>query len=209
MKQIEKLAITALIAVTVLGSACKKEETRQKYILNATASTATWKGYQRSGYFNEGAVNVQSANLEVVAGVVKSGYFEMPLSSLANLNLPTDSLKDLLIHHLKSADFFNMPLYPSLSFLIKTVEVYSGNIEGAIPNANYVIKGDFTMLGKSLPLSFPAKIEISNKQLFLTAIFTIDRTKWGMNYGALDTLPDDQYIKPEVDIYLQLSGTRI
>lgn len=205
MNQMSKMSMTALIAATALWSACKKDPVTQKYALTTEASTATWKGYQRTGYFNEGTVNVQSLNLEVKNGTVSAGSFEMPLSSLKNLNLPTDSLKGVLIHHLKTADFFNMALYPNLSFSIKSVKAYNGSI----PGANYTVEGSFTMLGKAVDISFPAKIDISNKQLVLDANFTIDRTRWGMMYGAADTLPDDKHIKPGVDIHLQLSGKQI
>lgn len=209
MNQMSKMGMTTLIAATTLWSACKKDPVIQQYALNTEASTATWKGYQRTGYFNEGTINVQSTSLEVKNGKVSAGSFEMPLSSLKNLNLPTDSLKGALIHHLKTADFFNMTLYPNLSFNIKSVKGYTGGTPGAVAGANYTIEGSFTMLGKAIDISFPAKIDISNKQLVLDANLKIDRTRWGMKYGAADTLPDDKHIKPEVDIHLQLSGKQI
>ncbi|MVM41678.1 hypothetical protein GO730_35090 [Spirosoma sp. HMF3257] len=70
----------------------------------------------------------------------------MPLSSIKNVNLPTDSLKQLLIHHLQSEDFFNMALYPDLSYTITRVAPYNGS--GGVAGANYQVN---TMSGDSSP----------------------------------------------------------
>ncbi len=186
------------------GLASCKKTTVEEYKLSNT-STATWKGYLKSGTFNEGTITVKSSQLQVKDGTVISGTFEMPLSSLVNLNLPTPELKEQLIHHLKTADFFNMALYPDLSFTITSVKP---SADFNKPHKKYIVEGGFIMLGKSLPVSFPAIIESNGKTISVTGDLKIDRTKWGMNYATNDTLPDDKFIMPEVDIHLQLNGTR-
>lgn len=197
-----------MIGAASLVASCKKDPAERTYTLNAGLSTATWKGYKKDTTFNEGTIAVQSQDIQVANGMVISGSFEMPLASLKNLNLPTEELKEQLIHHLKTADFFNMALYPALSFRINSVTAYNGGISTAVDGANFTVAGDFNMLGKPLTVSFPAKIDINNGNIAVDAVFKIDRTRWGMNYATSDTLPPDLFIMPEVEISLHLRGDR-
>ena len=68
-----------------------------------------------------------------------------------------------------------------------------------------MVQGSFTMLGKTLDISFPARVKIKGKQLTVEAKLTIDHTRWGMTYGA-DPAPGERQIYPEVDLYLKLSA---
>ncbi len=202
--------ILLALASMLLFAACKKNDAPQtlQYQLVADSSRATWRGYLRTGYFNEGSILVESQNIQVTNGKVESGSFQMPLSGLKNFNLPTDSLKELLIHHLQSPDFFNMALHPNLSFKIGAVTGYSGGVPGAVAGANYTVKGELSILGKPLEISFPARISISGNKLYVAASLKVDRTRWGMTYASDPALPDEQYIMPEMAIELNLQGIR-
>ena len=203
-----KWGLALMIGVTTLAVSCKKEPAERTYSLNNNLSTATWKGYKTDATYNEGTIGVQSSDILVKNGMVVSGSFDMPLSTLKNLNLPTQELKEQLIHHLKTADFFNMALYPSVSFRIGSVATYSCGVSTAIAGANYTVTGDFTMLGKPLQVSFPAKIEVNDGTISVDAVLKIDRTRWGMSYGTADTLTPEMKIMPEVGIELHLRGDR-
>lgn len=200
--------ITWAFALLLLAGACKKNEEQpvKKYVLVADSSTAHWKGFLRNGYFNEGTLQVECPNIQVANGVVRSGTFKMPLSSLKNLNLPTEDLKEQLIHHLQSPDFFNMALHPNVTFRISSVQQYSGGNPEAVLDANYSVTGDLTLLGKPLAISFPARIHTEGKDMRIAAFIKVDRTQWGMNYASADSLADDQYIMPEMEIQLQLKA---
>ncbi len=174
------------------------------YQLDEQKSVAEWKGYLRTGYFNEGAITVKSDRLTVEDGKVTGGSFTIPLSSIVNFNLPVDSIKHQLVHHLQSPDFFDMATHPNLTYVIASVSPYTGS-EG-VPGATHLVSGELTMLGKSNPVVFPAKIVVSNGQLSVDATLKVDRTKWGMNYAADPNLPADQNILPDMDIHLKLAG---
>lgn len=206
-----KRAHLALVLFALLfTAACKKnseEVNTDKYQLVAESSKATWKGYLRTGYFNEGTIQVESTDIVVSDNIVKSGNFLMPLSSLINTNLPPE-LQIELIHHLQSPDFFNMLLYPNVSFTFQQVVPYTGNDPNAVEGANFVATGLLSILGKPLPISFPAKIEVKDGQLFIAAKVKVDRTKWGMTYASDPDLSDEEYIMPEMDIKLDLKGIK-
>lgn len=200
--------MAVLATATILTASCSKEDNKlQKYQVSMEHSSATWRGYLRTGYFNEGTIAVEGSSVKVKDGVVSEGKFTMPLNSLKNLNLPEDQ-KPVLIGHLQSPDFFNMIMYPSLTFVIGEVKAYNGQDTGAIEGANYYVTGDLTMLGTARQIGFPARIALKDQMLEVDADIIIDRTRWGMNYAAADTLSDEHFIKHEVAIHLHVSAAK-
>ena len=99
-----------------------------------------------------------------------------------------------------------MALYPNAEFKITKVQPYNKAETGAISGANYLITGDFTMVGQTHPISFPAKINYTTDSVKTEATFKLDRTKWGMNSY---TNPDEGlYIQPNVDMHLKIAAGR-
>lgn len=206
----KQLILTAAAAMLLFAAACKKtkEEPVKKYVVVTESSTARWKGFLRNGQFNEGTLQVSCPNIQVANGMVRSGTFKMPLSSLQNLNLPTTDLKEQLIHHLQSPDFFHMLLYPDLTFRISSVEKYSGGNPQAIAGANYTVTGDLTMLGQPQSVAFPARVTMEGKDMRVAALVQVDRSRWGMNYANDPALPEDKHILPGIDIELDILARR-
>ncbi|WP_291044188.1 YceI family protein [Dyadobacter sp. 50-39] len=207
----KKQFLTLLTLATLFTASCTDHDeptSATSYRLDET-SIAQWKGYLKTGYFNEGSIGVESNSLLVEDGKVKSGSFTLPLSSIVNFNLPTDELKHQLVHHLQSADFFNMALHPNVAFEIMSVSPYSGSAPGVISGANFEVTGHLTLLGKSNPVTFPARISLNGDSFTLEALATFDRTLWGMNYATEPGLPDDASIKPGIDVHLKLAGKKM
>ena len=201
-------ALAGLAGLLLLGSCSKdKEEPRQTYQLNEANSLATWQGFLRTGYFNEGTIEVHSEQLEARGGKITSGTFVMPLLSLKNSNLPVEQ-KEVLVHHLQSTDFFNMALHPNLRFDITQVAPYTGGSAGAIDGANYLVTGGLTLLGQTHPITFPAKIDLTDNTIAVRADLSVDRTQWGITYAANPTLPAEQNILPAIKLHLDVQGTR-
>jgi polyisoprenoid-binding protein YceI len=202
-----KKKLFLFLSLGVLFWSCTDEKVeKSNYELDATKSVAQWRGYLKTGYFNEGTVSVESKSISVQDRKVTGGEFAIPLSSLINLNLPTDSLKGQLIHHLQSVDFFSMAVYPVASFEITAVETYTDKGEGAVAGANFQVRGLLSMLGKSHPIVFPASIQVTGERIKVEAKVKFDRTKWGMTYATDPALPAENYIEPVVDVHLKLEG---
>jgi polyisoprenoid-binding protein YceI len=82
-----------------------------------------------------------------------------------------------LTTHLKSPDFFDVKQHPKATF--QSTAIAPGAKAGEVS-----ITGDFTLLGVTKPITFPAKVSISDAGVTLEATFAIDRTAFGMNYGV-------------------------
>lgn len=198
----KKTFLSLLVISTTLIMSCEDEIVINKtYSLEENQSSIIWKGYSPVLY-HDGSFDVKSENIKLVDGKIKSGTFTIPIISIKNFDLP-DEVKPVLLEHLKSADFFNMAMYPNATFEITKVEEKS-NAEG---DRNSIITGDFTMLGNTHSISFPAIIKSESNKLKINADLRIDRTKWGMNYAADPSLGEHQ-ILPEVDIKLSLIGNQ-
>jgi len=200
------IILSAIAAVTMLWGGWNSDEIdkKQVYVLNEETSVAEWKGAMPDNA-NTGSFAVKSNDLEVENGKVTGGSFTIPITSIKNFNLP-DAVKPQLLEHLKSADFFNVAIHPEASFKITKVQPYAGKDTAAIAGANFLVTGDFTMIGRTNPVTFPAKIDVTGKTLNAEAKFSIDRTKWGMTY-ATDPKAEGHYIYNDVAIHLKLDGT--
>ena len=204
----KKLIIILSAATFLLWNCTDHEIETSNFELIPVQSVAEWKGFLKTGYFNNGTINVFSNSLVVQNGKVTGGSFTIPLSSIVNLNLPTEELKEQLVHHLQSADFFNMALHPDISYNITNITAYSGSSPEDIQGANYLVNGTLTILGKSNPVSFPAKIVVAGNLLTVEANAKFDRTKWGITFASDPALPAENYIEPVVEIHLKLTGSK-
>jgi polyisoprenoid-binding protein YceI len=105
-----------------------------------------------------------------------------------NVEIETASLTteiEKLTNHLKSVDFFDVNEHPKATFTSTSIEPSE---EG---NDMVTITGDLTLLGETQSISFPATVRTEDG-FELSAEFSIDRTQFGMDYGADSVLKDVQ-----------------
>lgn len=203
-----KIILAAALATFMWNCTDHDPVTSNNYKLD-DKSVAEWKGYLKTGYFNAGTIAVESKNLVIQDGKVFSGSFSIPMSSIVNINLPTEELKHQLVHHLQSADFFNMALHPNATFNINDIKPYAGSHVDDVAGANYLVNGTLTILGKSNPVSFPAKIDVAGNLLFVEGNVKFDRTRFGITFAGDPNLPAENYIEPLISIHLKLSGYKM
>ena len=205
LKSLKSLfVLTAASAAFLLGS-CEKHEAAQAngYALDST-SRVEWKGYKPDGH-HTGSFAVTSQRLVAENGKLTSGDFVIPIATIENFDLPA-AVKPALLEHLKSPDFFNLALHPEARFTITKVTPYAGGETPAVEGANCLIQGNFTLLGKTNPIRFPARVTITGGKIAAEALLQIDRTEWGMNSFSDPAAP--LYILPRVDLHLKLAGKR-
>lgn len=197
-----------LVSTVIIAffNACDSDEQMAEYKLDEETSVVEWHGAGLAAQ-HTGAFKVEQESLSVVDEKITQGSFTISISSITNFDLP-DEVKPILLGHLMTADFFNVAAYPTASFVITAIAPYSGVSEDAIENANFYIKGDFAMIGRTNPVEFPAKIIFKDNVFTIEAVITIDRTKWGMDYMSDEAAAGEHYIYKEVDLHLKLVGKR-
>lgn len=197
-----KRAMTIAFGMAVCAASCNKDKDDDStiYKVNDSNSVAEWIGHSPA-VSNEGFIGVSRTDIKVRNGNIVGGSFMMPVSSLQVTSAPPPG-PPVLLNHLKTVDFFNLVLHPNASFEFKKIETFTGN-EPAFPGSNFRITGNFSLIGSTREISFPAKVTFAGDSLHVESTFKIDRTKWGMNYHA-DPIHGNDQIFPEVDIHLKL-----
>ncbi|MCG2613242.1 YceI family protein [Terrimonas sp. NA20] len=197
-----KRAMSVALCMAVIATSCNKDkdDDTTTYQVNEDNSVAEWTG-RSTPTTNKGFIGVSKTAIKVRNGNIVGGSFIMPVSSLQVTSAPPPG-PPVLLNHLKTADFFNLVLHPNAGFEFKKIETFTGN-EPALPGSNFRITGDFTLIGSTREISFPAKVTFAGDSLHVESTFKIDRTKWGMTYHA-DPIHGNDQIFPEVDIHLKL-----
>ncbi len=119
--------------------------------------------------------------------------FEDPSQSKIRIEIETESLfadDPKLEGHLKNPDFFDVRKYPKAVF--ESTKIEAGENEA-------MLVGKLKMLDKTEELKIPLKVEHTDNIVKLSGKFKLDRTKWGMNYGA-----EDNKINKDVEVTVSL-----
>jgi polyisoprenoid-binding protein YceI len=150
--------------------------------LDTTQSIIRWTG---RNLFNHHSGTVKPASGEVVLrqGQLISARFTVDMNSIACEDLTDPALNAMLIAHLHSADFFDVPHHPAADFIAAAAERIPNCTDGT---PNYQLRGTFTLRGITRPLEFPVLIATSDDASRVTAQgqFELDRTEYGSHYGS-------------------------
>jgi polyisoprenoid-binding protein YceI len=141
----------------------------QEIKLDPEKSKVEFVGKKQSGEEHKGGFKQFTSETKV--------DWESPEKSKLSLEIKTDSMwsdNDKLTSHLKNPDFFNVDKFPKIKFESTSIKV--GETEGTIV-------GKMTMLEKTVEVSVPVKVEVTDEKVVVNATFKIDRTKWGMGFG--------------------------
>lgn len=125
---------------------------------------------------------------------------EKPENSTAEIKIHTDSLQMLdekWNTHLKSQDFFNVGVFPEMTFKSTKVE--------RTGEKTAKVTGDFTLLGVTKPITLDVVFNGSgthpmtkNEICGFSVTGTIKRSEFGMNYG-IPMVGDDVNLRIEVE----------
>ncbi len=165
--------------ITAESTAKKLELSNGTYTLNTKASTLEWIGKKVTGQHN-GTINISQGEFVVENDDIKTGNFEIDMSSIVDLDLNDPEWNKKLLTHLKSDDFFSVEKFPTAIFEITRIELLTSPTE----TANITVTGKLTIKGVTNEISFPAFIQSISQHLEATASITIDRTQWSIKYGS-------------------------
>lgn len=218
------LFAAALVATAV---SCKKttadagvttgqQEAAQKvgaeYKADTAASTVKWNATHKGGLAPRyGTLKLTEGDFSVENGAVTAGDFTVDINSLtvdpASVTEPGKKPEELA-GHLKSPDFFDAAKYPTAKFTITAVAPFDAAKETSkLEGATNVVSGNLTLKDKTVNVTFPAKITVTDTEVTLVANFSVDRTSWNLSYGA-EGAPEDWAISKDFDIALDVKATK-
>ena len=223
----KKLSVLAFALATVFVS-CNKtgdkanttteqqvaEQKGQVFTVDATTSTVKWTGYHKGGLNPRFGVLKADGTLAVENGAVTGGKFNLDLKSLvtdqSSVDPATSGGKTSadLDTHLKSADFFDIEKYPTSTFEITSVAAFdAAKDKSVIEGATNVISGNLTIKDKTVNVTFPAKVAVTEGNVTIESKFTINRQDWGLTYGT-EGDAKDWMISQEIDVELNIQAKK-
>lgn len=179
----------------------------ETYKVDPATSSVLWKAGKKIGSFHDGDIKIKSGNLETDAkGNIKSLKIAIDMATIANSDLagsPDDQKK--LIDHLSSDDFFKVKSHPESTFELTSISPKAGTKD------EFKIKGNLTMIGNTQPIEFDSKITQEKGKVTGSAKLTIERLKWGLQYGSgsiFKTLTANKIINDSFEMTINLSATK-
>lgn len=204
---------TAFFMATAFGADKKADKKKGKekakavasesLTVDTAASSIEWVGHKKMGDKHSGKIKLKDGKVEMKEGKLVGGQFTADMASLSNDDLKEKpDYQKKLEGHLKSDDFFKVDKHPTSEFKITSVTEKDGKT---------MVAGTLTMLGKTEKVEFPAKVETKDGVVTGTAKLELDRTKWGVVYGAgniFKELTADKVISNNFDLNLTLTAKK-
>ncbi len=188
-------------------AAAVSESTSVNYTVNVTDSQIEWKGFKPTGT-HTGTIKLDNGNLTVDDGRLQSGTFVIDMESIEVTDLEGDDKMSLESHlkgtvEGKEGDFFNVNQFPEATFEVTSTE--------SLAAGKSRLSGNLSMKGQKHNISFP--VTISNEDGVMkieSEPFTIDRTKWGINYGSKSVFDNlgDQFINDDMELKIMIKAKK-
>ena len=188
-------------------------KTGEVYKADLATSKVDWKAFHKGGFAPRwGTLNLKSGEITVENDAVTSGDFVIDMTTLkvdpASVTEADKKPADLEAHF-KTADFFNVAQNPTSDFKITAVADLAGDLpKNAVAGANKTVSGNLTLLGKTLNVSFPAKVTVAEGKAAIEAKFTVNRADWGIKFGTDETDPAEWMISKDIEIGINVNATK-
>lgn len=171
------------------------------YKIDTKESSVNWKGSKKMGKVHTGTISVKEGQVELdKKNQITGGNIAIDMSSITNEDLKdSPEFQKKLVGHLSSEDFFDVSKNPTSTFKILSVTTKSKD--------EVLVKGELTIIGKTNPIEFPAKVTVEKGVVKGDAQVKLDRTKWGLKYGSgnfFKELTADKIINDEFELNLKL-----
>ncbi|PQA94038.1 hypothetical protein B0A69_10650 [Chryseobacterium shigense] len=224
----KKLSVIALVGVGLLAASCNKDksagtastateqtvaESKGEVLpVDVAASVVNWKAFHKGGMAPRwGTLNVKSGDLSVEGGQLSAGNFVIDMNSI-KVDPASVTEKDKkpgdLEAHLKNPDFFDTAKNPTSDFKITSVTDLKDAPKDAVAGANKTVSGNLTLSGKTMNVTFPAKVDVTDTSASVQAKFTVNRADWGIKFGTSETDPAEWMISKDIEIAVDVKAKK-
>lgn len=143
--------------------------------INVQNSHIAWTG-RAVGKEHVGTVSIKNGAFNFAESKMIGAMFTIDMDTIADNDLD-GAMREKLVTHLKSDDFFGVAKYPEAYVKITSIE------DGA--DAGYIkASADLTIKGITHPVLIYGKTSIENGRAKFEGDVTIDRTLWDIKFGS-------------------------
>jgi len=146
-----------------------------------SASFVRWTGRNLFNH-HSGTVAVRAGSISLENNALVAADFTIDLTTIVCEDIPDPAMNRMLVAHLESDDFFDVPQHPLATFVATSVEAVPEASEGM---PNFLITGRFTLRGVTRDLTFPILVAAAGPDTLTgQAVLDLDRTDFGSIYGS-------------------------
>ena len=142
---------------------------------DVSATEIKWNG-KKIGREHTGTIALKEGWLTFNGKLITAGEFIVDMTTIRDLDLKDDAMREKLETHLKSDDFFGVAKYPLSKIIINSSSI---NADGTL-----AVKGHITIKEATHPVEFIAKATKSGDLTIWSALITIDRSLYDVRYGS-------------------------
>lgn len=155
------------------------------YTFDPASSKITWEGRKTfaKGWIDVGTISIQSGDINVADGKISEGKITIDMNTIAANKTGAGKGEDMLSKHLKSAEFFDVTVFPTSQFNLTSITKVDGEF-------SYQVKGDITIKGITKPVEFPADVYLKDGAIALLGRLVIDRSQFDVKYGSVTFFKD-------------------
>jgi polyisoprenoid-binding protein YceI len=169
MKKTFLIILISFFAVSLMNA-------QKKYTADPSTTVIDWKGDKKIGSFHVGTIDLKSGWLNVEGNALTGGEFVVDMNSIKNSDVKDEKMRERLVGHLKSDDFFGVEKFP----LSKLVITGSSKLEGG----KALVKGNLTVKEATHPVEFTVTESKSGTVLTYTADIVFDRSLYDVRFGS-------------------------
>jgi polyisoprenoid-binding protein YceI len=169
MKRIFSILVVSVLALSLLPA-------QKKLVADAAATTIEWHGHKIVGASHTGNIDLKSGWLALEGNSVTGGEFIVDMNSIRDNDLKDEKMREKLVGHLKSDDFFGVEKYP-LSKLVITGS-------SRTPDGKTLLKGNLTIKEATHPIEFTAAESKNGGILTWSADISFDRSLYDVRFGS-------------------------
>lgn len=186
--------------------AATAEAEAMEFTVDTAVSTIEWQGEKPTGT-HTGTIKVAKGTFKANDSTIESGTFVIDMNTIKVTDLEGDEKANLEAHlkgtvEGKEGDFFNVTEYPEATFEVTGITEEEGQ---------KMLQGNLTIKEETKNIAFPVTISQDGESIQITSEeFTIDRTKWNVNYGSKSVFDGlgDKFINDEVELKINLKANK-
>jgi len=196
------LSTAAILAVTALLSFSPAMHGDGTYQVDAAKSKIEWVGKKLTGE-HSGNLSLKSGEIVMGGHGITSGHFIIDMTTIDCTDLSGESAEDLE-GHLRADDFFGTKKFPTANVKMISASALTGDANGN----NFSIVANLTLKDITHEITFPAKVQIGDKQVTVNAQIQFDRTKWGIEYKSKTVFDNlgDKFIYDDIALTVSLTA---
>ena len=146
-----------------------------EYVVDKAISKVNWEARKVTGKHN-GYILVENGSVMVTDNIISGGTVVINMKSIADVDITDAGMKEKLMGHLASDDFFSVAKFPESTLVIKQVTPVKAN--------EFHFVADLTIKGVTKPVEFNAKVSLYGDKLSADGIISVNRTHYGIKYGS-------------------------